>query len=109
MTNNLSINQAIIKDWITNNLSLQDIEKDLQQKGFDVDSIKAHIKEYKKQLNAKKQFKGFILIVIGAFLGFLSCVLTLAQVFPQWYTLVLYGITFVGVSIIFIGLYLVFE
>ena len=109
MSYNASINPSIIKEWLANNLSLQSVEAELQQKGLDADAIIAHINEFKKQRNAKKQFKGFVLISIGAFLGFLSCVLTILQVFPEWYSLVLYGITFVGVSIIFVGLYFVFE
>jgi hypothetical protein len=45
----------------------------------------------------------------GAFLGFLSCVLTLSQAFPQFYDTILYGLTFVGVSIVVYGMYIVFE
>ena len=104
-----SIHPSIIKDWVTNNLSLESLEVELKQKGVNADDITRYIKEFKKQRNAKKQFKGFVLMSVGAFLGFLSCVLTILQVFPEWYSLVLYGITFVGVSIIFIGLYFVFE
>ena len=109
MSYNASINPSIIKDWVTNNLSLESVEVELKQKGLQADDVTHYIKEFKKQRNAKKQFKGFVLMSIGAFLGFLSCVLTILQVFPEWYSLVLYGITFVGVSIIFVGLYFVFE
>jgi thiol:disulfide interchange protein len=65
--------------------------------------------EAKRQLNAQKQFKGFIFMAVGAFIGFMSCVLTIAQVFPQWYSFILYGLTIIGITLAFIGLYFVLE
>jgi hypothetical protein len=45
----------------------------------------------------------------GAFLGFLSCVLTLINPVPELYNLILYGLTSIAIIIIVLGLYLVFE
>lgn len=56
-----------------------------------------------------RQTKGFICLAAGAFLGFISCVITLINPIPELYNLVLYGLTSIAVIIIFIGLYLVFE
>ena len=106
---NTVFSNANIREWMLANISPQEIEAQLLQKGFDENSIQEHLEEYKKQRNAQRQFKGFVLMVIGSFLGFLSCVLTLTQVFPQYYGIILYGLTFIGVSIAFIGVYLVFE
>ncbi len=105
----VAINSFNVKEWVTLNLNPRDIESDLLQKGLDEDLIIEVLKEYKRQCNAKKQFKGFVLMAIGAFIGFLSCVLTLTEAFPQWYGFILYGLTFIGVTIAFIGLYFVFE
>ena len=109
MPYDVSIHSLNFKEWLAENLSPQDIEADLQQKGLDEDSIIEIIREYKNQRNAKKQFKGFVMMAVGAFIGFLSCVLTLTEVYPQWYGFILYGLTFIGVTIVFIGLYFVFE
>ncbi len=58
---------------------------------------------------AKQQNLGFILAGIGAFLGFISCVLTLWNPIPSIYDLVLYGLTSIAILVIFAGLYLIFE
>ena len=52
---------------------------------------------------------GFICLGIGAMTGFISCVLTLTNPVPELYNVILYGLTSVAVTIIFIGLYFVFE
>ena len=104
-----SVNSVLLKEWILNNVSAEVAEAELQQKGFDTESILLHLKELKKQLQVKRQFKGFILMAVGAFMGFVSCVLTLTEVFPDWYGPILYGLTFIGVSIVCVGMYFVFE
>ena len=109
MSYQATINATIIKEWISANLTVQAIETELLSKGWEQEHILEHLKEFKKQINAKKQIRGFIMMAFGAFLGFLSCLLTLTQVFPEWYDLILYGITFTGVSIVIAGLYFVLE
>ncbi len=109
MPNNPALTAANIRAWISADLTPQAIEAELLQKGFDENSILEHLQEFKKQRNTQKQFKGFVLMGLGGFLGFMSCVLTLTQVFPQWYDLILYGLTFIGVTLVMIGLYFVFE
>jgi hypothetical protein len=48
-------------------------------------------------------------MALGAFLGFLSCVLTLANPIPELHNLILFGFTSVGILIIMVGMYFVFE
>jgi hypothetical protein len=105
----ISINSATIQQWMVNNVTLQAIEAELHSKGMDAHSIAEHIKEFKRQRNALRQFKGFIYMAVGAFFGFISCVLTLSEAFPQWYDFILYGLTIIGITIAFIGLYFVLE
>ena len=105
----VSINPTTIREWIGSNLTPQAIEEELQSKGLDAVAISEHLKEYKRIRNAKRQFTGFVLMAVGAFLGFLSCVLTVSEAFPEWYNFLLYGLTIIGVSIVFMGLYFVFE
>lgn len=64
---------------------------------------------YKKYLREIRSRKGFILMAIGSFLGFTSCVLTVFDVMPELRIITLYGLTTVGVSLAFYGAYLVFE
>jgi hypothetical protein len=58
---------------------------------------------------AKRQTTGFILLAIGAVLGFISCVLTLANPVPALYYWILYGLTSIAVIILMVGLYYVLE
>jgi len=106
---NTVFSNANIREWMLANITPQEIEAQLLQKGFDQNSIQEHLQEFKRQRNAQRQFKGFVLMAIGSFLGFMSCVLTLTEAFPQYYGIILYGLTFIGVSIAFVGVYHVFE
>ncbi len=104
-----SINSVTIEQWMQTYASPEALEKDLILKGFDAETVAAYIKNFKKQRIAKRQFKGFVLMGIGAFLGFISCLLTLTKAVPVLYDAILYGLTIIAVIIILIGLYFVFE
>ncbi len=109
MSNSIPINTATIQEWLAAKLSLEAIEAELQEKGFDAHAIAEHIREFKKIKSAKRQFIGFVCMCIGAVLGFISCMLTVTNIFPSLYNTFLYGLTMVSVTLIVIGLYLVFE
>lgn len=104
-----TINTANIQQWMQTYASPEALEKDLISQGIDEETRTAYIKAFKKQLIAKRQFKGFVLMGIGAFLGFISCLLTLTKAVPVLYDAILYGLTLIAVVIIFVGLYFVFE
>ena len=72
-------------------------------------NIAHHPEEFKRVKNAKIQFTGFICLGTGAFLGFISCVLTLTNPIPELFNIILYGLTSVAILIICAGLYFVFE
>ncbi len=46
---------------------------------------------------------------IGAFIVFLSCVLTMLDIVPELRGIALYGLTSIGVGLAFLGAYYVFE
>ena len=58
---------------------------------------------------AQRSSRGVRWIVIGAVLGFLSCVNGLCNPVPGIYEFVLYGLTSVAILLILWGLYLIFE
>lgn len=109
MSYTTSIEMATIQQWISAKLEPHAVEKELFAKGFDTESIAAHLKEYKRILNSKRQTNGFICLAVGAFMGFISCVLTLANPVPELYNVILYGLTSLAILIIFAGLYFLFE
>lgn len=109
MSYTASIDQAAIHKWVAAKLDPKVIEEQLLAEGFDMDAVAEHLKEFRRLKNAKRQFTGFVCMGIGAFLGFISCVLTLVNAVPDLYNVILYGLTSLAITIIFIGLYFVFE
>jgi hypothetical protein len=104
-----SLSTNALRQWIADKLDVQKIRENLQALGLDEDSVDAHVREFKKMKYAKKQFRGFICLATGAFLGFVSCVLALTNPLPDMYNWFLYGLTSVAIIIICTGLYFVFE
>lgn len=108
-TENTVINETLCRQMLVDGLAPVAIEEELQKKGIDTDTITAYLKEIKRMRNAKKQFNGFIYMGAGAFLGFLSCVLTITHAIPQMHGFIFYGLTVMAIFLVFIGFYLVFE
>lgn len=104
-----TIDAATIQQWIAAKLEPPAVEKELQLKGFDADTVATHLKAFKKARHAKRLSAGFVFMAMGATLGFISTVLTLINPVPELYNYILYGLTSVAILIAFWGLYLVFE
>ena len=104
-----AIDAETLQQWNAARLEPQTVEEELRSKGLDADAISRHLKEYRKIRNAKKQFTGFVCMAVGAFLGFISCVLTIANPFPELYNLILFGLTSLAILVICLGMYFVFE
>lgn len=104
-----SIDPSTLKQWASAKLEPGAVEAELKSMGLDTESISANLKAYKKICNAKKQFLGFLFMAAGAFLGFVSCVLSLVNPIPELYNVILFGLTSVAIIVIFIGMYCVFE
>ncbi len=109
MTEKQYVSPAIVQKWIAENLDFSSIEKNLKSQGFNDEAIAAYLNEYKKRKAGQKQSMGFIVLSIGATLGFVSCILTLTNPIPELFHVILYGLTSVAVLLIILGLYLVFE
>ncbi|MGF2411543.1 hypothetical protein [Ferruginibacter sp.] len=109
MTYTASVDAATIQQWMAAKRTPKTIEDELQAQGLDADAVAAHLKEYKRLRNAKRQFTGFVCMAIGAVLGFISCLLTVTNAFPDLFNTFLYGLTMVAITFVFVGLYFVFE
>lgn len=109
MTYPITVDKVILEQWATQKLEPDTIAGMLKESGIDADSITAHLKAYKQLRNAKKQFTGFVCMAVGAFVGFVSCVLSLVNPIPELYNLILFGLTSLAILIIVVGMYLVFE
>jgi hypothetical protein len=104
-----NIDNALLRQWNLSSLEPRAIEAELSAKGMDAETINAYVDAYKKFKIARKQFVGFFCMGLGAFLGFVSCVLSLTNPIPELYNLILFGLTSVAILIIVIGMYFLFE
>ena len=103
------LDAATIDQWYHARLKPDVIEVQLREKGLDGETILNYLAAYKKKCCSRRQVTGFIYMAAGAFLGFLSCVLTLVNPVPALYEVFLYGLTSLAILVIFAGLYFVFE
>jgi hypothetical protein len=109
MTYTTEVSPATIQQWLADKFNTTKIEQELTVKGCDAATIEAYINAFKKARNAKRQVMGFTCLGIGGFLGFISCILTIINPIPEWYNLILYGLTSVAVLVVFAGLYYLLE
>lgn len=104
-----AIDTNILKNWLNEKCSVTNVEEKLLAMGYSASAVADYVVAYKKQKRSKRQFSGFCLMVAGAFLGFLSCILTILNPFPEFYNVILYGLTSLAIAVIVVGLYYVFE
>lgn len=109
MPSTLTVDQALLSQWVAEKLDADTVSERLQSMGVDQDALSRHLAEFRKLRNAKKQFGGFLCCGIGAFLGFVGCVLSMINPVPELYGFFLYGLTSLAILVIFAGLYLLFE
>ncbi len=83
MSHTPTFDQKIIQQWLAAKLDFKAAEKEMFDKGLDAETVSTNLKDYKRLWNAKKQFNGFICMGLGAFLGFLNCVLSIINPVPE--------------------------
>ena len=103
------IDQSVLKQWLVEKLDIKTVEERLASLGLEEELITRYLKEFKKLRNAARQYRGFVFAALGAFLGFVSCLLTVLNPIPALYDYILYGLTSVAIILIFAGLYFLFE
>jgi len=100
----------LLEVWVKQGLSNKEIEEKLLFNGYDSRFIIELLKESSKMRNSRKTAKGLSLILIGALLCLVSCILTLSHAFTgNDYTFVLYGLTSAGILVVFAGLMFIFN
>lgn len=105
----IAIESSIIQQWMVEKLDVEKVEQRLTTLDLDEDSRIAHLQAFKKLRNEQRQFQGFIILGAGAFIGFISCLLSIINPIPEFYYHILYGLTSLAVLVILVGLYYVFE
>lgn len=108
---NIKSNQyyPAILQWLRDNLNSEEVKGKLNQIGLDNETQIALYKEFQKLRNEKRLQQGILFIIIGAVIGFISCVLTITNPFPGLYNIILFGLTSMAIIVAFVGIYLIFE
>lgn len=95
--------------WRFQGISEEQISQLLQKQGVHEVAIDEILTLYKKKNREERSQKGFFLMVLGAVLGFLSCLMTLLGVLPEYRELIMVGLTTLAICIAVWGCYYVFE
>jgi hypothetical protein len=85
------------------------VEQELLNRGITTEYISGYIEVIKRLRNENRRSTGFVCMAAGAFLGFLSCVLTITHALPHMFDFIFYGLSMIAVCIVVLGLYYVFE
>jgi hypothetical protein len=101
--------QGMFRQWHFARYSEAQIREELEIQGHHVHDIHDVVTAYKKHCQAIRSQKGLVFIVIGAILGFASCVLTILDVMPELRDFILVGLTTIAVCIAVCGCYYIFE
>jgi hypothetical protein len=109
MPENFTIDEGICREVLALNLTPEAVKEELLRRGINTEQITGYQDEMKQIRNAKRRSTGFVCMAAGAFLGFLSCVLTITHALPHLFDFVFYGLTTLAVCIVVVGLYYVFE
>lgn len=109
MPETFTIDENICRQVLSLKLPADTLEAELHKRGIAADQIAEYQKAIKKMRYEKRRTTGFIFMAAGAFLGFLSCVLTISHALPNMYDFIMYGLTSIAVCMVVLGLYYVFE
>jgi hypothetical protein len=103
-TNSSSVDADTLQRWIDEGIETSVVREKLSHLGLDEASVDSTIREFKKMKYGRRQTMGFILLAVGAFMGFCSFVFTITNPIPGLYGFFLYGLSSLAILIIFIGL-----
>jgi hypothetical protein len=109
MASSAQIDTDLLHQLVAEKIHPDTATEQLKARGLDGETLQAHLAEFRKMRNSRKQFGGFLCCGLGAFMGFLACVLSLVNPVPELYGVFLYGFTSIAIVVIFIGLYFLFE
>lgn len=109
MSTTTALDTSVFQQWIAEKLDMEKVRERLHALGFNEESIGAHLQKFRSLKHARKRTLAFICMGGGAFLGFVSCLLSLTNPIPSLYDLFLFGLTSLSVLVICLGLYFLFE
>jgi len=103
-----SLSQQIIA-LLENGTVRSEIESQLVQKGHEERFVSEIVRETIRLHDSRKRSLGLVLILGGALLCLVSCVVTIFASFSNTsFPMILYGLTTVGILVVFAGLMKIF-
>jgi len=105
----ITIDERICQQLLAADITPEAVKATLESKGIDPENIGSYLEAIRRMRSAKRRSAGFVYIGLGAFLGFLSCVLTISHALPNMFEFVFYGLTMLAVCMVVYGMYCVFE
>ncbi len=109
MSETFVIDENICRQVLSLKLTPDAAAEELHKKGIHPNYVSEYLHVIKRIRNARRRSTGFVCMAAGAFLGFLSCVLTITHALPHMFDFIFYGLTTAAVCIVVLGLYYVFE
>lgn len=97
------------KELYNQGLNIEELRQQLVELGYEGETLEEHLR-FVKKLKTQKQVKfGFNLILVGPLLCVSSCIATFFHSYSASYmSFSLYGMTFIGASLVVVGLGYVF-
>lgn len=95
--------------WLSQSFKLNQVREFLNNQGVSEENHTPYIDEYLKKIDRKRTQMGFKLIGVGSIFCFTSMILTFSNLFPDMRSFSLYGLTMIGITIGFVGLYYLME
>lgn len=108
MDTNLSSIHTRATEWLDKGYDNQQISNELMKLGIEEGHVPEMLKEIVKLRNSRKTASGLVFILIGAVICLISCIVTLTSDTHN-ITFVLYGLTSLGIIIVFGGLMKIFS
>lgn len=108
MDTNLSSIHTRATEWLDKGYDNQQISDELMKLGIEEGHVPEMLKEIVKLRNSRKTASGLVFILIGAVICLISCIVTLTSDTHN-ITFVLYGLTSLGIIIVFGGLMKIFS
>lgn len=103
--NNISLAEQVV-DLLNRGRKREQIIEELQAQGHEAYFARNLVEETYKMRTAKLRSQGLTLVLIGAVVCLLSCILTITT--TSSLSLVLFGLTSVGILFVFAGLIKIF-
>ncbi|MBK9106622.1 MAG: hypothetical protein IPL92_19205 [Saprospiraceae bacterium] len=102
-------NEMVFRKWEQHKMSKSQILEELGSHPLSPEEITTVWDNYSRYRVGKRNTQGWMLMGVGGFIGFVSCVITMIDPLPDFRGLFMYGFTSIAIMMALYGCYLVME